>query len=64
MLLSLPGANVPVSESSGSESFIYETFAAGSESTWERKFHNSVNWMEFIRAADLGALTRALTRHK
>jgi len=35
-LLSLPGAKVPRSESS-----TYGTFAPGSESTRERKFHNS-----------------------
>jgi len=49
---SLSGAKVPGDESSreqkfqgakvpGSESSTYGTFAPGSESTWERKFHNS-----------------------
>jgi len=33
------GAKVP-----GSESSIYGTFALGSESTWERKFHNSFRY--------------------
>jgi len=33
---SLSGAKVP-----GSEGSTYGTFALGSESTWERKFHNS-----------------------
>jgi len=35
-LLSLPGTKVP-----GNESSTYGTFAPGSESTRERKFHNS-----------------------
>jgi len=35
-VLSLPGAKVP-----GGESSTYGTFAPGSESTRERKFHNS-----------------------
>jgi len=50
---SLSGAKVPGDESSrerkflgakvpGSESSTYGTFAPGSESTWERKFHNSL----------------------
>jgi len=35
-LLQLMGTKVP-----GSESSTYGTFAPGSESTWEQKFHNS-----------------------
>jgi len=32
------------SESSGDDSSTYGIFVPGSESTWERKFHNSVLW--------------------